>query len=68
MPVVRTVGWAGVRSRDYQNFPDALVTKFSYHGALLRASRARELRYKYRHSWSANAAVLNEAHFFFLPH
>ena len=29
MPVVRTVGWSDVRSRDYQNFSDGWVTKFS---------------------------------------
>ena len=27
--VVRTVGWSDVRSRDYQNFSDGWVTKFS---------------------------------------
>ena len=30
MPVVRMDGRAGVWSRDYQNFSDAQVTKFSY--------------------------------------
>ena len=29
MHVVRTVGWSEVRSRDYQNFSDGWVTKFS---------------------------------------
>ena len=29
MHVVRTVGWSDVWSRDYQNFSDGLVTKFS---------------------------------------
>ena len=29
MPVVRTVEWSDVRSRDYQNFSDGWITKFS---------------------------------------
>ena len=50
MPVVRTDGRsvrrAGVRSRDYCNFSDGQITKFSYPWcSAAGASRARELRF-----------------------